>query len=389
MLGILISNMIFFSQPLGINGLRVDLWMGSADRIADWLTMIFIEGKFYPILSMLFGMGFAMQMQRATSRGLDIKAFYLRRLFILMGFGILHGIFLWEGDVLLAYGLCGLLLWFFRRRKPLTLLIWAMGFVLVPALLILMIGTVLHLVSDYPEVQSAMNEIFAGDPETTEQMSRIFIYGSYLDVVGYRVGEMVSTFFITMLFSPSYLGLFLIGMLAGQKGAFSEVRKHKRLLLGIFTVCGLIGLAFNCLGAWLQMMGLSGSDYGQILMGVGVNSIFGPVLAFGYIAGLALIMQRYSWNDFFSPFAAVGRMALTNYLAQSLIATTIFYGYGFGYGGTVGRMGTIGISLFIFAAQIVFSICWLNFYRFGPIEWLWRSLAYGSRQPMALDKQTK
>lgn len=386
LLGILISNMIHFCQPLGMNGWRGDLWMSSADRFADWIAMTFIEGKFYPIFSMLFGMGFAMQMRRAADRGFDFTDVYLRRLFVLMGFGLLHGILLWEGDVLLSYGMCGLLLLLFRGRKPLTLLIWAAVFILIPALLMLMIGMVLHLFSDHPEVQSAMNDFYAGDQETMEEMYRVFLTGSYLDAVGYRLGEMIYMVFITMFFAPLYLGLFLIGMLAGQKGILSDVRKHKRLLIGIFAVCGVIGLATNYLGAWLHMTGITRLDFGQMLMGYGVNSLFGPVLAFAYIAGIALFIQRWSWAKLFSPFAAVGRMALTNYLAQSLIATTIFYGYGFGFGGTVGRMGTIGISLVIFAAQIVFSICWLRFYRYGPMEWLWRSLAYGSRQPMGMEK---
>lgn len=389
LLGILISNMLFFSQPLGINGLRDDLWFSSGDRFADLISMIFIEGKFYPIFSMLFGLGVAMQMDRASSRGLDFKAVYLRRFYILMGFGILHGILLWEGDVLLAYGICGLVLLLFRQRKPKTLLFWAVGFILAPALLVLSLGMVLHALAGHPDVQSAMNEFYAGDPETRDVMFRAFVTGSYMDVVVYRLGEMTFTLFMTLFFAPAYLGLFLIGMYAGKSGILFEVQKHRRLLVWIGVICGVTGLITNFLGAWLQMSGIDGLNFGLMLMGTGVISIFGPVLAFAYIAGLVLFIHRWSWVELFSPFAAVGRMALTNYLAQSLIATTIFYGYGFGLGGNVGRMGTIGISLLIFAGQIIFSVYWLKFYRYGPMEWLWRSLAYGTRQPMALEKQKK
>ena len=110
------------------------------------------------------------------------------------------------------------------------------------------------------------------------------------------------------------------------------------------------------------------------------------MLAVAYVAGLALVIHHCNWSKLYAPFATVGRMALTNYLMQSLIATTIFYGYGFGCVGNIGRMGTIGIALVIFAAQIVFSLFWLKHFRYGPMEWLWRSLSYGARQPMALEK---
>jgi uncharacterized protein len=388
LLGILISNMVFFSQPYGINGFRNDLWMSSADRIADWISMIFIEGKFYPIFSMLFGMGFALQMQRAASRGPELTEVYLRRLYILIGFGLLHGIFLWEGDVLLAYGLCGLLLLLFRNCKPRTVVIWALGIILIPALLMVFLSALLHLLSDLPAVRSAMNEMYSGESETRKEMFRVFLYGSYLDVMIYRIGELVYVIFATLIFSPIYLGLFLIGMLVGQKGILSEVHKHKRLLVGVMLICGVVGVAANYFGAWVLMAGINRSDYGQMLLGYAINSIFGPVLAFAYVAGLALMICRWSWAKLYAPFATVGRMALTNYLMQSLIATTIFYGYGFGYGGNIGRMGTIGLALVIYAAQIIFSLIWLKHFRYGPMEWLWRSLSYGARQPMALENQS-
>ncbi len=387
LLGILISNMIYFSQPYGINGWRSELWFSSADKFADWISMIFIEGKFYPIFSMLFGMGVSMQMDRASSRGLDFKVVYLRRLYVLMGFGVLHGIMLWEGDVLLAYALCGLLLLLFRGRNPKTLLFWAAGIMVIPAFLLLFIGLVLHLFSGHPELQSAMSESYAGDEETRSEMFRVFVNGSYADVVFYRLKEMVFMILLTLFYAPLYLGLFLIGMWAGQKGILVEVQNHSRLLLRMLLICGAVGLIGNLLGAWLQMDGIEESNYGLMLIGNGITSIIGPVLALAYISGLALLIHyRSSWTGLFAPLAAVGRMALTNYLAQSLIATTIFYGYGFGLGGSVGRMGVIGISLMIFAAQILFSVCWLKFYRYGPMEWLWRSLTYGKRQSMGMEK---
>ena len=115
LLGILIANMVYFSQPLEVSGFRNAFWFGPVDKLADWISILLVEGKFYPLFSFLFGLGFSMQMDRADSRELNFIPTYRRRLFVLMGFGVAHGIFLWEGDVLLAYALCGFLLLLFRN----------------------------------------------------------------------------------------------------------------------------------------------------------------------------------------------------------------------------------------------------------------------------------
>lgn len=110
LLGILIANMQVFSQPAENSGFRDGLWLGWGDRMADWITIFLVEGKFYPLFSFLFGLGFSVQMERALSHGLDFRAKYRRRLFILMGFGLAHGIFVWQGDILLTYAVCGFFL---------------------------------------------------------------------------------------------------------------------------------------------------------------------------------------------------------------------------------------------------------------------------------------
>lgn len=387
LLGILISNMIHISQPYGINGLRSELWFSSMDKFADWISVIFVEGKFYPIFSILFGLGVSMQMERASTRGLDFKEIYLRRLYILMGFGVLHAILLWEGDVLLAYGLCGLLLLCFRKRASNTLLAWAAGLILGMSLLMLMLGMPMVILSEHPSFQAAMMEDFAENEAIRNEMFAIFVHGSYADVVSYRLGEMFGTAIYTLFFAPVYFGLFLLGMWAGRARIFLEVGKHERKLRGMLIVGGAVGLLANVLGAWMQMVGLTNSNYGLMVIGTSVATIFGPVQAIAYIAALVLFLHhKPCWTAWFAPFAAVGRMALTNYLAQSLIATTVFYGYGIGLGGNVGRLQTIGISLLIFAAQVAYSFCWLRHFRYGPMEWLWRSLTYGKRQPMVLGK---
>jgi uncharacterized protein len=382
LLGILIANMLYFSQPLEPDGFRNGLWLGPPDWWADWITVFLVEGKFYPLFSFLFGLGFSMQMDRASSRGLDFKTTYRRRLFILMGFGLAHGILLWEGDVLLPYAVCGFALPLFRNRKPLTILIWAVGLIVLPSLLILGCGLLLLMFSGHPEFARAMQESMTEDPETTRELIEAFVTGGYADAVSYRLGELIPTILLTMVFAPAFLGLFLMGMLAGRKRIIVEVANHRRSLVTILMVCGAVGLVGNFLGAWVTMSGSANGDFGLMLVGSGMVSIFGPVLTAAYIAGIVLLIHQRPSLAILPSIASVGRMALTHYLTQSAVATTVFYGYGLGLGGNTGRLGTIGIALLIYAAQVVFSVFWLNHFRYGPAEWLWRSLTYGTRQPM-------
>lgn len=388
LLGILISNMLYFSQPLVPDGARDGLWFGPADRLADWIVIWLVEGKFYPLFSFLFGLGFSMQMDRASARGLEFGALYRRRLWILAGFGLAHGIFLWEGDVLLAYAVCGFALLLFRNRKPLTILIWAAALIMLPALLILAGGLILMMLAGTPEFAEVMRESVAEDALTRRELIEAFVTGGYADAVSYRLGELILTILVTMVFAPAFLGQFLIGLLAGRKRIVSEVGAHRRILVKVLLIGGAVGLVANFFGAWAMMSGSSDEDFGLMLIGMGIISMFGTVLTAAYVAGIVLLLERWPSLAILPPVAAVGRMALTNYLAQSAIATTIFYGYGLGLGGSVGRLGTIGIALLIFAAQVLFSVLWLKFFRYGPMEWVWRSLTYGTRQPMRRERDS-
>lgn len=383
LLGILISNMLHFSQPLEVIGFRNGWWLGPLDRVADWISIFLIEGKFYPLFSFLFGLGFSIQLDRAASRGVDFGVTNRRRLFILMGIGLAHGVLLWEGDVLLAYAVCGFALMLFRNREPRTISLWAAGLILLPALLIVFAGLLLMVFSGNPEFAKSMQEAVAEDPQVRRQLVEAFVTGGYLDAVFYRLGEALLLVPVVMFFAPAFLGLFLVGLLAGRKKIITDVAGNRRLLLRLLTGCGVLGLVGNFSGAWIMMSASAGKDLGFLLLGMGIISIFGPVLTAAYIAGIALLVERRLSLVILPPLAAVGRMALTNYLAQSLIATTIFYGYGLGLGGAVGRLGTIGMALLIFAVQVWFSVIWLKRFRYGPMEWLWRSLTYGVRQPMA------
>lgn len=382
LLGILISNLLHFSQPVELMGFRGGWWLGPMDWLADWISIFLVEGKFYPLFSFLFGLGFSIQMDRASSRGLDFRATYRRRLFILMGFGLVHGIFLWEGDVLMAYAVCGFALLLFQNRQSRTISLWAIALILLPALLILAIGLSIMALAGHPEFAGVMQEALAEDPQVKRELMKAFVTGSYADAVSHRFGELIVMIPLILFFAPAFLGLFLVGMLAGRAGIITDVAGNRRLLVRTLMLGRTVGLAGNGLGAWMMMGASAREDLGWLLIGTGIISIFGPVLTAAYIAGIVLLIDQRPSISVLTPLAAVGRMALTNYLAQSLVATMIFYGYGLGLAGEIGRLGTIGIALLIFTVQVFYSMSWLKTFRYGPMEWLWRSLTYGVRQPM-------
>jgi|TARA_B110000037_G_scaffold33898_1_gene40962 uncharacterized membrane protein YeiB len=267
LLGILIANMVNFSQPLEVFGFRNGFWFGPVDKLADWISILLVEGKFYPLFSFLFGLGFSMQMDRADSRELNFIPTYRRRLFVLMGFGAAHGIFLWEGDVLLAYALCGFLLVLFRNRKPVTIAIWAVATILLPALLILAGGLVFHMLSGNAEFAQVMKEVYAEDAEVGSELIQAFVTGGYGDAVSYRFGEIILTNVCTLIFAPAFLGLFLIGLL---------------------------------------------------LIGMGIISIFGPVLTFAYVAGIVMLIHKRPSLTILPPIASVGRSDGANQLLGAI-----------------------------------------------------------------------
>lgn len=384
LLGILIVNMIFFSQPLDEMGTRIGLWQHPVDRFADWISLFLIDGKFYPLFSFLFGLGFSVQVDRATLRGKDHSGVFKTRLGILIFLGFCHAIFIWNGDVLFLYGLCGFGLLLFKNRKPRTTAIWAGVSIALPAVLLVLFGLLMMVLYAIPEMAREMREAMTQDSESLYELNKAFVTGGYWDAVAYRARTWFETTFYLLLFSPTFFGMFLIGLLAGQRGIFRDPWAHKRLLTRVLMVCGAVGLAINFFAAVMTMYGIGSEKYGFWFLGAGLISLGGPVLAMAYIAGVVLFMSRFPKLRFYQALARTGRMSLSNYLLQSVIATTVFYSHGLGLGHTMGRLETIVLAVFIFTAQVGMSYFWFDKFRYGPMEWLWRSATYGKAQPMRL-----
>lgn len=381
--GILLVNMALFSWPIYQFALAEPIWTSGVDRFADWTVRVLAEGKFYPLFSFLFGLGVEIQMERAKARGAAFAGLYARRLLVLLGIGLLHAFLIWEGDILVLYALTGFLLLAFYRCRPGTLLVWAVIVLCIPVMIYLAIGGVMMVGSLVPMVAETIEREWLKTAETyaflADHNVRVFAQGHFSEIFVERARNIVFLYSHSWLYAPTVLAMFLSGMYAGRRGIFQNIGIHRELVRRV-TVMGLcVGLPLNLLHAFCYGMG------GPVwVVAMAALAVGGPALCFFYVGALTLLLQRDSWLLRLRPVAAVGRMALSNYLLQSVICTTIFYSYGFGLYGSVGRTAGLALAVLIYAAQLPISVWWLSRFRYGPIEWLWRSLTYGRRQPLRL-----
>ena len=330
------------------------------DTLAQNLMIFFAEGKFYSIFSFLFGLGFAVQLNRAQAKGRDINSFYPRRLWFLFGFGVLHAVLFWYGDILRLYALLGFALLAFRNQTSRTLLAWAGAFFVLSFFLLTLIGG-----------PSGGNEPIPGI-DLVSMAQQAYGGASYLNILVFQGVIFLPAFiFIALIQGLTVMALFLLGMLAGRSRFFEQLNENRHWLMRALIAGLLIGIPGNALLTWA---------INPLWASLGFT-LGAPALAMTYIATLSLASLTQTGQKILAPLASVGRMALTNYVLQSVICSILFSGYGAGLYEKIGAAGLWGITFLIYLAQIPFSIWWLRKFQFGPLEWVWRSLTYKQRQP--------
>ena len=387
--GILLVNMPFFNTPI----YQVILGAGEAPRDLDAWALFGIrflaEGKFYSLFSLLFGFGLTIMMTRSEARGVSFVPLYIRRLLVLLAFGLLHAIFFWVGDILVPYALLGFPLLLFRKAKPRTLLIW-IGVIF--GLLILINGALTGLVvlaQSIPESAAAVEEAFAEQRAVYQALNqeaiRAYGSGTFAEITMQRLGDLGFMYSVSIFLFPPIFAMFLLGLYFGKREIFQDIPAH----LPLFKRLLVIGLTVGVAGNLLYAIGMQYSSRLEpnVLTWLGTTgqTLGAPLLALAYASAIILLMQRAWWAKLFTPLAAMGRMALSNYFFQSIVCTTLFYAYGLGFYGEVGVATGVVLTLVIYFAQIPISVWWMNHFRFGPLEWLWRSLTYGKWQPMRLE----
>ena len=378
-LGILIVNMGGFSLPEDLPAHQ--LWPNMVDGTVERLILFFAQEKFKTLFSFLFGLGLAVQMMRAEARGARFLPLYARRLCVLWLIGVAHFLLLWDGDILHNYAQDGFILLLFRRRSPKTLLVWAGIFLCIP---LLFFGVTTYYSITRQVNPQLMNWISFEDPaedqKTIEETRRVYSRGTYVEMIKFRARELPGD--LPPKIDDTYiLTIFLLGLYAGRRGIFHDVSAHLPFIRRVQGWGLIIGVAGN---AAFAVGGSFDPSPTSVMQNVGRMCLVfaAPAMSFFYASTIILLTQGEAWRRRLAPLAAVGRMALSNYLLQSLICTMIFYSYGLALFCKVRPSLGLLLTIIIFLIQIPLSVWWLRRFQFGPIEWLWRSLTYWQREPM-------
>lgn len=377
-LGILIMNIQSFSMP-GAAYLN-PMAYGDLTGINKWvwiLSHVFADQKFMALFSVLFGAGVIIFTQNAEKRSGKSAGLHYSRTFWLLIIGLIHAHFIWFGDILVTYALCGFLVYLFRKLKPTSLLIIGILFIAVHSILYLFFGLSLEFWPEASIVETRKS--WLPPPEILQNEINAYT-GSFSEQMTQRSQSalMLETFVFLTTFLWRAGGLMLVGMALFKWGILAAV-KSKTFYLKGWLISWLIGLPIIIYGLIQNFSNDWVMEYSMFL-GSQFNYWGSLFVAFGYICLIMLWVKSDLFKKMKSKLAAVGRMALTNYLMQSIICVFIFYGIGLGLFGQVERNTQIIIVLGIWVLQLLWSKPWLQKYLFGPFEWLWRSLSYRKQQ---------
>ncbi|MGD1996425.1 MAG: DUF418 domain-containing protein [Anaerolineae bacterium] len=370
-LGILLVNMLSFAGYF-----RSSHQMGMIDHAAKLFIRFIAQAKFYTLFSFLFGWGMAIQMERAAQRSARFLALYVRRLLILLLIGLTHAILVWSGDILTFYALLGFPLLLFRK--------WSGRALLAAIAVSLLIPILISTPGPGESFRVAYDEVTAGYREAVVAGYRAGVYatGAYQEATVQRLRELRSGLAGSVYWAPHVFGMFLLGLYVGRRRIFHNISTHLPLFRKVMWWGLAVGIPLNVLWIWASESPTLVPPACYELATRGARTIAGSSLCLFYISAIVLLFQKRAWREWLSSLAPTGRMALTNYLLQSLICTPIFYGYGLGLYREVGPAASLVLTIVIYRLQIGLSRWWLKRYLFGPMEWLWRSLTYGRSQPL-------
>jgi uncharacterized protein len=373
LLGILLVNMPAFHSPDFLRQMySLPENLSPSDGWVRLFFDMFVQTKFYTIFSFLFGLGFYIFISRAEQKGLAMYRLFSRRLLILLIFGLLHLVLLWYGDILHTYALIGFLLLFFYKRSNKTIIGWAFG--LLFAFYALLTAQLLFEPASFIAQRQAIGT------EKLGEAIKMYQDVSYPDWITYRAKTEVTVILSnTPFLIPSILPMFLFGLYAGRRGIFQHPAQHVIFIKRVWFISMLLSIPLTVLVALLHFEVLSFGARQSLARQLFVH-LSGLALCFFYISSLTLVLKKSDWQKRLRPLGFVGQMALTNYLMQTMLALSIVFA--FDLFNNMSLTAGMFLSLGIYFLQIVFSSLWLRKYRFGPFEWLWRSLTYGQIQPI-------
>lgn len=357
LLGILIVNMLNFQYDYDFEKMFDSSFWGQ--EFGVYVTEILFQGSFYPIFSFLFGYSFIKLIESTKAKGLNTNAIVVRRGFGLIVLGMLHYIFIWNGDILLYYGACTFFLMMFLRSRIKTMLIWAgvlgaLSLVVLPYMMKFVYGTDdlltdVYAKGDYGDI--LLSRITVEDDMMIVTMILAIVTITLMPILGFLFG--------TIMVGP----FALLGMAIGKKGHLTEEDR---------------GMAYRKGWVWMIIIGLAlkfatfiDAPWSEMVLTLGAY-----VLTIGYIQAFIVFYYSKAAQGLKRLLAGLGRLSLSNYLAQSIICTTIFYSYGLGLFGQLGSMFGLLLAVGLYTAQLFISYLYLKKWRRGPVEWLMGKWVY-------------
>ncbi len=456
LVGILMMNIEWFNRPVGKLG-SFDPSLNGINYSASWFVRVFVEGKFYKLFALLFGMGFAVMLIRAQQSSRPFVGMFIRRMSALFVFGMLHYIFLWDGDILHDYAFAGLLLlaWvqitktqrMSRFSQPKSFLRLGLYILIFPVVSMIVVGNIIGMSKDHNDRAQEWSERveiialsknlleqkklerknnptpsrdeinFLDEEETKEDVDTDAMnreerveylaneraedkFEDFVDVekekdainnlsfwssVEFRAALFPEALVDMIMFSlVMLLPIFMLGYWLIASGVLNESKKHPYLFRSLAWVGTIIGLAITTASLHIMQSPITKET---IYIEAAALTSFGfaqYLVTAGYFGVVVCLYQSDRWQKIFQVFSPIGRMALTNYIMHTVILALIFYGYGAGMFGNISRAPQMLIVALIIISQLVISTLWLRYYRFGPLEWLWRCVTYKKIQPMKL-----
>lgn len=364
LLGILLVNMFAFSTPLPHIDLKTWFTVPADKEFQKWLDIL-VQGSFYPLFSMLFGYGLAMQYSKATCLGDSFYKLGIKRLVFLFLIGIFHALFIWWGDILMTYAFCGFILMTLIRLRP--------GFLLAISLIFYtVINGFMALLTELTVLgnpsSSDMSQFI--DIEGVENAIKAYGSGTWTEAFTQRLTDLSIQFSLQMWIMSLFtiLPYMLIGAAASKWRLIEKAKNRLNLWLILATTMIPIGIVLKSFPYTMNRNIFL--DYIQAYFG-------GPMLALGYVSLFVLICCIPYATKLLSPIAKAGRMSLTIYMMQSIVGTFIFYHYGLGLYGKIGVDTATGLAVGIYVIQLVFATIWFMLFKQGPIEAVWKRITYG------------
>ncbi|MBL7472577.1 DUF418 domain-containing protein [Robertkochia sediminum] len=375
--GIFVVNIVIMNSTFLNQDEFAKQWTSGIDQLAERILQLFFYTKFFPIFSLLFGLGIAMQTINRSEKGNPDRWFLPRRMFLLFIFGLLHIVLFWSGDVVHLYALLGFPLVCFIKCSNKTLLLLSLGLLLFP-FYDQLLQQLFSLLQFHPEVILK--------DQTGATVHHIITQGSYFEGMVLRLKEYV--FNIPMLYgflAPIAMAMFLLGVYLGKNKIYNTLHEFidriKKPAIALAVISNVYRLFFLFVltdtamyrTAMLRTLFIKVMVVSDVIMGL------------FYLWLLGWLWYNTTWKKILSPLKYAGRMALTHYIGQSVIGLFLFSSVGLGLYESFSPSKTLLLATLVFALQVIFSKIWLSYFKYGPLEWIWRCLSY--QKVFALKKE--